>query len=533
MAETWRFLDTGPRSGAENMALDDVILECRARRRISDTIRLLRFDPPSVLVGYHQDVEHEVRLEYTSKNGVDVNRRLTGGGAILFDRESVGWEVIASKSILESHGGAEDLFQAMSRGPILALRSLGLNAAFRPKNDIEIEGRKISGTGGTERDGAFLFQGTLLVDFDVETMIRCLKIPIIKLKDKELESAKRRVTCLRSELGYRPDYKKVKELLRWGFEKAFGVSLREGDLTPEEERLLRERLPYFRSDAWVNSDRRPLTDEGVVHAVDKTPGGLIRVSLALDRARNIIKSVLITGDFFAFPSRSVLDLEAALKFSPCEEDSLMRIVEGFFLGTGARIPGVSPSALVKLILEAADKFSYASFGISLPEANHLYPVGRGMDHQGDGFDLLLLPYCAKPPSCKYRNIDGCEKCGECSVGRAYELGEDLDMRVVTVQNFEHLMETLKLARETGVRGFIGCCCEAFYCKHRDDLEGAGVPGMIVDIEDKTCYDLGKEEEAYKGGFQGKTELRTHTLSKLLGSVRARRAADSHKCLTTM
>jgi len=531
MTDIWRLLDTGPRHAAENMALDDVILECRARDSIPNTIRLLRFEPPSVLVGYHQDVEHEVRLEYTARNGVDVNRRLTGGGAILFDRESVGWEVIASKSVLESHGGAEDPFQVMSRGPILALRSLGLNAAFRPKNDIEIEGRKISGTGGTERDGAFLFQGTLLVDFDVETMIRCLKIPVIKLKDKELESAKRRVTCLRSELGYRPDYTRVKELLRWGFEKAFGISLREGDLTPEEERLLQGRLPYFRSDAWVNSDRLPLTDEGVVHAVDKTPGGLIRVSLALDRARNIIKSVLITGDFFAFPSRSVLDLEAALKLTPCEKGSLARVVESFFVETRARIPGVSPDTLVKLILEAADKFSYASFGIGLPEANHLYPVGRGMIQGGDGFSVLLLPYCAKPPSCKYRNIDGCEKCGGCSVGQAYELAEDLGMRVTTVQNFEHLMETLEIARVTGARGFVGCCCEAFYCKHRDDLEGTGVPGMIVDIEDRTCYDLGKEEEAYKGGFQGKTELRIQTLSKILCSVRGLRAAG-YKCLTT-
>jgi hypothetical protein len=56
--------------------------------------------------------------------------------------------------------------------------------------------------------------------------------------------------------------------------------------------------------------------------------------------------------------------------------------------------------------------------------------------------------------------------------------------------------------------------------------------MIIDIEDRTCYDLGKEEEAYKGGFQGKTELRIQTLSKVLCSVRGPRAAGGHKCLTT-
>jgi len=532
VAETWRLLDTSPRPAAENMALDDVILGCRARNRTPNTVRFLRFDPPAVLVGFHQDVEHEVRLEYTMKSGVDVNRRLTGGGAILFDKESVGWEIIASKSMLENYQ-IEDLFQAMCQGPVSALRRLGLNAAFRPKNDIEIDGRKISGTGGTERDGAFLFQGTLLVDFDVETMIRCLKIPIVKLKDKEIESAKRRVTCLRSELGYRPSYQQVKELLRCGFEEAFGVELSEGNLTEEEERAMGERLPFFQSDAWVNSDRCPPMDDGLVHAVDKTPGGLIRVSLALDRARNMIKSILITGDFFAFPSRAVMDLEAALRFSVCEKDSIEKMIEGFFAGSRSRIPGVSPQALVGLIMEAAGKLSYTSLGISSSEVNHLYPVGRGLDHLEGGFDLLLLPYCAKLPTCKYRHIEGCEKCGKCSIGLAYELGEGLGMKVVTVRNFEHLMDTLSSVKETGARGFIGCCCEAFYCKHRDDMEEAGVPGIIIDIEDKTCYDLGKDEEAYKGGFQGKTELRVHLLSKILGMIRGRRAVGREKCLSMM
>ena len=73
----WRLLDTGPCSAAENMALDYVLLEYRARDLIPDTIRFLQFDPPAVLVGYHQVVEHEVRIEFCERYGIDVNRRFT------------------------------------------------------------------------------------------------------------------------------------------------------------------------------------------------------------------------------------------------------------------------------------------------------------------------------------------------------------------------------------------------------------------------------------------------------------------------
>src|SRR4030067_3148613 len=161
--EKWRLIDTGRRSAAENMALDDVILEYRSSNLVLNTVRFLQFESPAVLVGYHQDVEHEVRLDYVHCNNIDVNRRLTGGGTIYFDRSSVGWEVIASKDSMSFYSTIEELFRMMGEGPINALEKIGIEAAFRPKNDIEVSGRKISGTGGVERGEAFLFQGTLLV----------------------------------------------------------------------------------------------------------------------------------------------------------------------------------------------------------------------------------------------------------------------------------------------------------------------------------------------------------------------------------
>jgi len=82
LMETWRLLDTGARSGAENMALDETFLELKAGEKIPPTLRFLQFSSPTVLVGHHQSVEEEVRLDYCKSQRIEINRRLTGGGAL-------------------------------------------------------------------------------------------------------------------------------------------------------------------------------------------------------------------------------------------------------------------------------------------------------------------------------------------------------------------------------------------------------------------------------------------------------------------
>jgi len=467
---------------------------------------------PAVLVGYHQSVEQEVRIEFCESKGIDINRRLTGGGAIFFDENSLGWEIIASKSELNAHYPTESLFRRMCEGAILGLRAMGVQATFRPRNDIEVNGRKISGTGGTERDDAFLFQGTILIDFDVDTMIRSLRIPIVKLKDKEIESVKQRVTSIRRELGYRPSLDHVKNALREGFEKALNIKLVQGELTQFEENLLRERLETFQSKEWVFSDRRQVDESSEVCALQKTPGGLIRVSLALDKRSKIIEKALITGDFFVFPSRAILDLEASLRGASVEDNEIRRIVNDFFETNEIYILGVTPENIIKIILEALDKIKYESFGIKPEEANHIYTVnGKLMEILNNGCGVLLLPYCAKLPTCEYRKKEGCTKCGGCSISQAYEFAEHAGLVPITIQNFENLMDVLMRLKRNGVKGYIGCCCEGFYCKHQDDLEKAGVPGVLIDIDDRTCYELGKEAEALKGTFENQTRLKLNIL----------------------
>lgn len=159
MSQTWRLLDTGPRSAAENMALDEAILEARSQDLIPDTLRFLQFRPPCTLVGYLQSVEQEVRLDFCRTHGIDISRRITGGGALFWDESQLGWELYAPVGHPLLPRRLEDLYAFLCQGAVGGLKRLGVHAAFRPQNDVEVDGRKISGTGGTEMNGAFLFQG--------------------------------------------------------------------------------------------------------------------------------------------------------------------------------------------------------------------------------------------------------------------------------------------------------------------------------------------------------------------------------------
>ncbi len=522
MSDKWRLLDTGVLTGAENMALDDVILECRSQGKTPNTLRFLQFDPATVLVGYHQSVKQEVRLEYCERNGVDVNRRITGGGTILFTPTCLGWEIYADKSaegIKELRRDLDRLARRICNGTVEGLRRLGVTAEFRPKNDIEVNGRKISGTGGTEREDSFMYQGTLLVDFDVDLMLKTLRIPVEKLKDKEIESVKERITCLKWELGYVPPLEEIKQAIADGFAEVLGVEFESGELYPCERYLFREQLPYFQSQEWVNLVQPPENHQGQVSTVRKTPGGLIRVSIALNVPGNFIVSSFITGDFQIFPQRAIMDLEAKLKNLPADEESIARAVHEFFDETGARIFGVEPDDLIQLILEAVKKQAFSVLGISLEEANHLMTVNFMPDEVLEQhFDYVLLPYCAKLVDCDYRWVEGCDHCGGCSISSVYELAQNLGLPVRTIQNFEHLIETIHEFKEKGARGYIGSCCEGFYNKHHDDFMDTDVPALLVDVDDSTCYELGEEKEAYIGEFEGQTTLKEELMIRIINEL---------------
>ncbi len=348
MASTWRLVDTGTRRAAENFALNRAILEARNRGVVSSTLRFLQFGP-SALLGYHQSVEQELDVDFCRSNGVDIQRRVTGGGAIYMDESVLGWELYVAKTEL----GTTDMAEVSRRICEVAARAVsafGVKAVYRPLTDIEVDGRKIAGTGGAFDGNALLYQGTLLLDFDIERMLRCLRLPAEMLSPEAIAGARARVVNLRELLGVVPPLDKIKHRIAVEFASGLGVEFEPGELYPQEVRLFREALKEIDTPEWVNMVQKPRSDLPVVEATHRFSAGILRAAVAYDRPGERIKQVCFSGDLFVNPPRTVRDLETALK--DCAVDNIAPTIARFFHGRQIEMPAVKPSDFAVAVAQA-------------------------------------------------------------------------------------------------------------------------------------------------------------------------------------
>ena len=341
----WRVIDTGLRPAAQNIALNRALLEARQAEEIPSTLRFLRFTP-SALLGYHQSADQEFNLEYCREHGITVQRRITGGGAIYFDETQIGWELYLHKRDLGT-GDMQQISRRICHAAATAISALGVDARFRPRNDIEVDGRKISGTGGAFDGDALMFQGTLLIEFDVEKMLRVLRIPAEKLSDKAIESARERVANLKDLLGRRPDPAVIRGNMIEAFESEFGVEFGDGDLTLSEQQRYEVALREIDHPDWVGLINRPVADMPILEAAQKFPGGLLRAAVTFDVQTRTLRQVWFTGDLFVNPRRTVADLEAALRDLPL--DRLQQRVESFFAGRAVDMLTLTPADFVAVV----------------------------------------------------------------------------------------------------------------------------------------------------------------------------------------
>jgi len=325
----FRVVDTGVRDGRFNIAVDQAMIELHQAGRIADTFRFMRF-PPTALIGRHQALSQEIDVPYCHAHGVGVVRRITGGGAIYLDEGQLGWGLIFRRAALGAASLPElarDICLAVAAG----LRALGVEARYRPRNDIEVDGRKISGTGGFFDGETLIYQGTVLVDMDPAAMVAALRVPRAKLEKRRLDSAAQRVVTLRELLGpATPGLPAIQRALLGAFAERFEVEWSEEALTADEEALAsRHHREEIGTEAFVREIDDPAHEADFAAGTHTCPGGTITSYLRLEGpARKRVGQLLITGDFFVAPPRIVLDLEAALRGAYLED--IGPVIEQFF-----------------------------------------------------------------------------------------------------------------------------------------------------------------------------------------------------------
>lgn len=350
-SKPFRVIDTGLRGGRANIAFDQALIEARQQRKIPDTIRFLRFRP-SALIGFHQYLSHEIKIDACRKDGVELGRRITGGGSIYLDEGQIGWELAFDRAAF----GQVDLAEVTRRiceAVACGLGKLGVAAHYRPRNDIEVDGRKISGTGGFFDGDLIFYQGTLLLDFDPGKIAAYLNVPADKLAKRDLTSAVLRVITMREALdGRLPDLKTIYDAMLSGFAQRLGIAPQWGAITPYEEELAeRHYREEIGTDDYVGMLDAP--DVGGMHASASltVQGGTVRADIRLEGARrNRIREVLITGDFLVTPPRTIFDLEASLR--GLDATDVGRAIDSHFARTPVDFLSLGPRDISQVVAMA-------------------------------------------------------------------------------------------------------------------------------------------------------------------------------------
>jgi len=238
----WRLLECKTNDAFMNMATDEAILRARINDEIPNTVRFYRWDPSAISIGKFQDIENEVQLHSCKKCGVDVVRRITGGGTVYHDAQyELTYSVIAEKEDLRARDITE-VYARIYTGLSEALRILGVTADFSEGNvktcpNLTVNGKKISGSAQCHKSGVVLQHGTLLVNVDLERMFELLRVPWAKTCVEVIEVARHRITSITDELKRNISMNELESVLVDGFQKALGMVLKGGDLTRHELEL--------------------------------------------------------------------------------------------------------------------------------------------------------------------------------------------------------------------------------------------------------------------------------------------------------
>ncbi|KAA0003851.1 MAG: lipoate--protein ligase family protein [Thermoplasmata archaeon] len=225
-----------------NMAIDEALLNSGI-----STLRLYKWKPSAISIGYFQSMEEEVNMDACKKYGVDVVRRITGGGAVYHDSigeitYSVVLPVTMFPDILES-------YKAIGRCLIAGLNMLGLKAEYAGINDVVVNGRKISGSAQTRRHGIILQHGTILLRANVKKMFSLLRVTEKKIMDKEIKRVEERVTSIEKEIGNVKE-DEIREAMIKGFQIGLNAELEEGKLNENEIEDAMQLVKKYESREW-------------------------------------------------------------------------------------------------------------------------------------------------------------------------------------------------------------------------------------------------------------------------------------------
>lgn len=267
-----------------NLAIEEYALK---NLDINETYLLFYINEPSIIIGKNQNTIEEINTEYVEKNGIHVVRRLSGGGAVYHDLGNLNFSFITKDDGESFHN-----FRKFTEPVIAALKKLGVNAELSGRNDIEVDGRKISGNAQFSTKGRMFSHGTLLFDSEIENVVSALKVKKDKIESKGIKSVRSRVANISEFLEEKISIEQFRSLLlKFIFDGQEQVQ--EYVLTEEDwEKIHQLSKERYQNWEW-NYGKSPKFN--LQHS-KRFPAGSIDVRLEVNKG--MIENCKIYGDFF-------------------------------------------------------------------------------------------------------------------------------------------------------------------------------------------------------------------------------------------
>ncbi len=325
-----------------------------------EALFILRPSTPYVCIGNHQDAEQEIDLAFAEANHIPVIRREVGGGAVYLDGEQLFYQLILKTDRPGLLMNKAEFYRQYLQPVIDTYRAFGVNAEYKPVNDIIANGRKVSGNGAAEIEGMLILVGNFIMDFNYEMMSKTLRVPDEKFRDKVFKTLQDNLSTMKRETGEIPSTEALALDLVKRYEPLLGPMEIEREVDEELIRKAEELLAVMYTQDWLhaNDSRRPRADqvkirEGVyvIQNMLKTPGGLVRVTAV--KEDDILRDVHISGDFFFYPATLLPDLEHALNGVPADAASVKAAIENFYTAHAVESPGVQPADFAAALFPVA------------------------------------------------------------------------------------------------------------------------------------------------------------------------------------
>ena len=310
MQHAVHYLETGSRDPYYNLAFEEYVLTHRTR---GDYLLLWQNDN-TIVVGQNQNTEAEINRPFVEAHHIHVVRRSTGGGAVYHDLGNLNY------SFITDAGDRAALSMARFTQPVVeALQGLGLQAEASGRNDILVEGRKVSGTAQRLWGDRILHHGTLLFDANADMVAGALQVDPEKFRSKSTKSVRSRIGNIRSFLKQDMDMPAFWAYLK---ETLAGSGMVFDALTAQELAQV-DALKAEKYDTWEwNYGRSPRFDMTAKRYWD---GGWLEGGGSV--SRGLITDVIFHGDFLSVSSLE--PLTKALLGTPFRREEVCRVLERY------------------------------------------------------------------------------------------------------------------------------------------------------------------------------------------------------------